>query len=142
MAPEVAVTVIIYVPAGVPLPGTGMTCVGDDVPPTNPLQATKPATATSSSANRNCGTMGCTRRPEVRNKNPAKARAIPTSQSNNITCRFLREKKPGLAAGCDLVAIVNVKVDEAAFGMIVADGENEAVASFGGAVAISVTELE
>jgi hypothetical protein len=40
------------------------------------------------------------------------------------------------------VAIVNVKVDEAAFGVIVAEGENEAVASFGGAVAISVTGLE
>jgi hypothetical protein len=90
MVPEVAVTVTVYVPAGVP--GEELGCVEDDGPVAEPLQAASPATTTSSTVHKSCGVRRFPGQPEARSKKPDRAKAIPERHSISKAGRSSRGK--------------------------------------------------
>jgi hypothetical protein len=106
--PEVAETIIGYVPAGVPV--AGLTGGREDGPVPTAPQATRPAVATISNANSSCGARRCTRTPEARSESPARANAMPAKQTNGKTGRDVRGKKVVETAVCGIVAIDSVTV--------------------------------
>jgi hypothetical protein len=138
--PEVAVTAIVYVPAGVPV--AGLSCCPDDVPSVPP-QAVKPEVIRSNEASKNCDARHVARARMNRIRIP---RMTPNTTSHATELGKDGTRLNGLtgraASECAVVAIERLRLVGVLPGVIVADGLNEAVAPVGSPDTLNVTGLE
>jgi len=131
--PEVAVTIIGYVPAGVPL--AGFTCGEEDGPVPTAPQATRPEAATISNANSIPGARRRIRTTHAMRHSTTRLNTTPAVHSNRKSGEDPLGKFILDASVCGVVVIESVTVCGAAPGVIVADGANEGIVPAGREVA-------
>ncbi len=107
------------------------------VPPVPVLQAAKPAAAMSIETSAICDASRCLGRPELLRASPERAKTIPVRSNKNQTGRLV----PGNFGNrgtddnvCGVVARDSVTNCETSLGVIVDDGEKEAIVCGGSTV--------
>ena len=135
--PEVAVTTIEYVPAGVPVAGLSDGAVGPGIPP----QATKPEAITSNETSKNCGANRRTRPLRTRRPSHMSTIARAAKYSEGQCGEGARGVLIGGTAECAIVAIESITVVAPLPAGIIAKGEKEGVAPDGNPDTVNVTEF-